>query len=330
MRWPASFSSSRAAAAVAHTASSAARGGGFGSRDVDASRARRHRAHQLLARRGAAPRPMASSHSTAGSARASAARCSAPCVGAFDANLSARFTDRELHFPDQRLWPGRRQQRRAPRRSPGRRDSTPAIASSPRAHASCCRSRRTTCTASPTTSPTARATQGYAYTTAERSRRRSGDVRLELGSARRSRLTLGAQVERKWQETSTRSNFGDDVPLPARRRSTGALRSAAPRTDLRLHARARWAVRAQRAVRRLLDVSRRRQRVSSRHRPALRASVGTAFREPTFLETEGSGFVIGNRALDPEHAFSVDAGIEQAIGDGARSARRSSRTRFAT
>jgi outer membrane cobalamin receptor len=46
----------------------------------------------------------------------------------------------------------------------------------------------------------------------------------------------------------------------------------------------------------------------------VRASIGTAFREPTFLETEGSGFVIGNRALNPEHAFSVDAGIEQSFG----------------
>ena len=62
---------------------------------------------------------------------------------------------------------------------------------------------------------------GYAYTTAERSRRRSGDVRVELALPADSRLTLGTQVERKWQESVTRSNFGDDAPAPATRRSTG-------------------------------------------------------------------------------------------------------------
>jgi vitamin B12 transporter len=47
----------------------------------------------------------------------------------------------------------------------------------------------------------------------------------------------------------------------------------------------------------------------------LHGSIGTAFREPTFLESYGGGFVTGNPALDAEHAFSVDAGIEQQLGD---------------
>jgi vitamin B12 transporter len=37
--------------------------------------------------------------------------------------------------------------------------------------------------------------------------------------------------------------------------------------------------------------------------------------EPTFLENYGSDFVIGNPALAPEQSFSIDAGIEQKLGD---------------
>ena len=59
------------------------------------------------------------------------------------------------------------------------------------------------------------------YTTADRSRRRSGDVRLELALPADAQLTVGAQVERKWQESVTTSNFGDDAPSAAARRSTG-------------------------------------------------------------------------------------------------------------
>jgi outer membrane receptor protein involved in Fe transport len=43
--------------------------------------------------------------------------------------------------------------------------------------------------------------------------------------------------------------------------------------------------------------------------------VGTAFREPSFLENYGSAFAIGNPALNPERSLSIDAGIEQRIGD---------------
>jgi vitamin B12 transporter len=47
----------------------------------------------------------------------------------------------------------------------------------------------------------------------------------------------------------------------------------------------------------------------------LRASVGTAFREPTFFENYASGFVTGNPALDPEHSVMVEAGVRQGFLD---------------
>ncbi len=43
----------------------------------------------------------------------------------------------------------------------------------------------------------------------------------------------------------------------------------------------------------------------------LRASVGTAFRAPSFYENFSTGYVTGNPHLRPEHAMSWDAGVEQ-------------------
>jgi vitamin B12 transporter len=45
----------------------------------------------------------------------------------------------------------------------------------------------------------------------------------------------------------------------------------------------------------------------------IRASVGTAFREPTFFENFATGFVTGNPDLRPERALSWEAGAEQSV-----------------
>jgi vitamin B12 transporter len=233
-------------------------------------------------------------------------------IGAFDASLSTRFTDRELHFPtngagqvvdsnavrrDDRLTVGLDAAYR-----PSSLVAVRATLASYDVHGT---------TDDQPDSPGD--SLGYAYTTAERSRRRSGDVRVELALPAESRLTVGAQVERKWQESTTRSNFGDDAPPRATRRSTSGYAQLllAPTEDATVVLGGRfdhneqfgdfWTYRAA-ASTKLPGATR------------LRGSVGTAFREPTFLETDGSGFVIGNRGLDPEHAFSVDAGIERSFG----------------
>jgi outer membrane cobalamin receptor len=45
----------------------------------------------------------------------------------------------------------------------------------------------------------------------------------------------------------------------------------------------------------------------------LRATVGSAFREPTFFEAYSTGFVTGNPGLNPERTLSWDGGVEQEI-----------------
>jgi len=46
------------------------------------------------------------------------------------------------------------------------------------------------------------------------------------------------------------------------------------------------------------------------------ASAGTAFKEPTFFEQFGGGFVVGNPDLAPERAESWEAGVERVMWDG--------------
>ncbi len=57
---------------------------------------------------------------------------------------------------------------------------------------------------------------------------------------------------------------------------------------------------------------------ASAHTPVglrLFASAGTAFKEPTFFEQYGGGFVVGNPDLAPERTLSWEAGVEQTLLD---------------
>ncbi len=46
----------------------------------------------------------------------------------------------------------------------------------------------------------------------------------------------------------------------------------------------------------------------------LRVNLGTAFKEPGFLDNYGTGYVTGNPGLKPERSRSWDAGVEQEVG----------------
>ena len=154
--------------------------------------------------------------------------------------------------------------------------------------------------------------QGYYYSTGDRTRRRSGDLRLELVLPRGTRVTIGGQVEREWQASETHSNFGDNG-FTASRRTSGTylqlLLTPSDRYTVIVGARYEH-------NERFGDFLTSRAAASARVATGtrLRASLGTAFREPTFLENFGGAFVIGNPALAPERSVSMDAGIEQSLG----------------
>ena len=154
---------------------------------------------------------------------------------------------------------------------------------------------------------------GYYFTTAERSRRRSGDVRLALELPAKSRLTVGGQVERSRQESGTTSSFGDTPTYGHARRTIGGyaqlLVAPAPFTAV---LGGRYDHNEQFGDFATYRVAGSAQVASGTR---FRASLGTAYREPTFLESYGGGFVKGNPALNPEHAVSADLGLEQQLGE---------------
>ena len=153
----------------------------------------------------------------------------------------------------------------------------------------------------------------YNFSTGDRASRRSGDLRLNLALPAAVRLTLGAQVENEWQDSRTESNFGPSA-FTARRRTRGAYGQVlfAPSAPYTATVGGRFERNEQ-----FGDFFTYRAAASAQVTPLtrLRASVGTAFREPTFLENFGGAFAIGNATLRPEHALSIDAGVEQGIGE---------------
>src|SRR3954469_743586 len=262
----------------------ALRAGGMSSRDADlAIRGGDERAHYSLG--AARQRTDGFQPFNSGFRQGSGSASIGTTLGRFDANLTARFTDRVLHYPTNGSG-------EVVDSNAVRRDDRLATGLDAGVRLTDRLALRTTLASYDVhgvtdDQPDSPADQGYVYTTAERSRRRSGDVRLEVALPASTQLTVGTQIERKWQESITRSNFGDDAPPPARRRSTGGYAQLLlqPTTGSTLALGGRfehneqfgdfWTYRAAGSVR-VVPSTR------------IRASVGTAFREPTFLETEGS------------------------------------------
>jgi vitamin B12 transporter len=153
---------------------------------------------------------------------------------------------------------------------------------------------------------------GYYYTTADRSRRRSGDLRLNLSLPGTTRVTVGGQIERQWQASGTQSSFGDNA-FTATRRTSGVYAQllAAPSEQYTVTVGGRYEHNERFGE---FFTYRSAASVALREGTRLRGSVGTAFREPTFLENFGGAFVIGNPSLEPEHAVSADVGVEQDVG----------------
>lgn len=160
-------------------------------------------------------------------------------------------------------------------------------------------------------------TAGYYYTSSDRSHRRSGDVRFNVELPASTRLTAGAMVERQWQETFGTSNFGDNPIATHTRRTTGTYAQllVAPSERYTIALGGRYEHNEQFGD---FTTWHAAGNVVPRAGTRLHASIGTAFREPSFLESYGCcGFVNGNPALKPEHALSADAGVEQELSSWA-------------
>ncbi len=147
-------------------------------------------------------------------------------------------------------------------------------------------------------------------------RRRGADARLNYSTGAGTVLTVGvsAEEERERSVSESRSSFGT---------ITGGTDTAVTRRNGAVYAQAVTDMRNL-SLNAGLRLDRNQSfgtfftyragvvyRFSSGTR--LFASVGNAFKEPTFFENFGGSFVVGNPDLDPERSAMQEVGIEQTV-----------------
>lgn len=153
------------------------------------------------------------------------------------------------------------------------------------------------------------------YVSIDRTRRRSADLRADIPIVDATVLTAGLQLEQEDERSESHSVFGtsefSSIFQAARRNAAGyaELSARLPATAMvtagvRHDDNERFGK---------FDTYRVGASWSPLHGSRFRASVGTAFREPTFLENYSTGFVLGNKALHPERTRSWEVGFRQSL-----------------
>jgi vitamin B12 transporter len=155
----------------------------------------------------------------------------------------------------------------------------------------------------------------YYYDALTMVRRRGVEARVNVLASAGSALTLGAEVVREAQRGHDSSNFSFERSrfVADRRNEAVFAQWLAERGRFAFTAGARYddndtfgSFRTARAG------------VSVRTWPGgvLRATLGTAFKAPTFFESFNTAFSTGNAELDPERSRSWEAGLRHASTDG--------------
>ena len=161
----------------------------------------------------------------------------------------------------------------------------------------------------------------YAYWSMDRLSRRSADARAIVHLAGGGAVTAGAVIETEAERTHTlslsRQYPSDTGSLIVSRWNRAAYAEAVtgPLSRLSLNA----GVRAERNEAFGSFFTTREgaaYRLGAGGWPKLRATFGTAFKEPSFFENYATGYVVGNPALQPERSTSWDAGLEQGLWGG--------------
>ena len=157
----------------------------------------------------------------------------------------------------------------------------------------------------------------YAFTSFDRLSRRSADARLNYHAAEGTVLTAGAAFETEAERSSSLSlsQFGPSpgsLVVSRWNRAFYFQALAEPARALSLVAGAR--VERNQAFGSF--VTWRGGAAWQLEAAKLHATVGTAFKEPSFFENYATGYVTGNPALAPEEATSWDAGVEQRLLGG--------------
>jgi vitamin B12 transporter len=161
-------------------------------------------------------------------------------------------------------------------------------------------------------------TGGSTYISLERTRRRGAEVRGQTILLQDVALTLGVQLEQQDQRTQFQSDgpFGPFNGRFAASRSNSASYAeivASPTSEVTITVGLRGDANEQFGT---FGTGRGGFSWRPTRATRLRATVGTAFREPTFAENYSTGFVTGNPDLEPERTRSIDAGLDHELFDG--------------
>jgi vitamin B12 transporter len=161
----------------------------------------------------------------------------------------------------------------------------------------------------------------YAYWSMDRLSRRSADARaivhLDGGAAVTAGAVLETEAERNHTLSFSKQYPSDTGALIVSRWNRAAYLEAVSAPAARLTANA--GVRAERNEAFGTFLTTRAgvaYRIGRGGWPKLRATFGTAFKEPSFFENYATGYVTGNPDLRPERSTSWDAGMEQGVWGG--------------
>lgn len=158
----------------------------------------------------------------------------------------------------------------------------------------------------------------FSFRSLQTTDRRNADVRANIRALGGSVITVGAQAEEQRERSlnQSASEFGPDGGLFDGRRWNAAGYAQVVGVGGRFAWNASSRLDRNQAFGTFTTL---RAGLSYRPTPDLkiRATVGTAFREPTFFENFATGFVRGNPALVPERATSWDVGTEFGLRNGA-------------
>lgn len=159
---------------------------------------------------------------------------------------------------------------------------------------------------------------GNSFVSQDKTRRRGAELRAIVLPVSMAALTVGAHVEHQDQQSQAQGQFGTfpfTSLFSASRRNVGAYAEGVltPTDRLTLTLGGRLDDNEQFGTFRTGRVGLSWRLLKATR---LRATTGSAFREPTFAENYSTGFVVGNPNLLPERARTADVGVEQELFDG--------------
>ena len=155
----------------------------------------------------------------------------------------------------------------------------------------------------------------YYYDALTNVRRRSLDARVNVLVTATSVLTIGAESVREKQRGNDSSNFSFERSQFAEDRSNGAVYGQwlSEHGRLSLTAGARY---DENDTFGAFRTARAGFAVRAWSGGTVRATIGTAFKAPTFFESFNTAFSTGNAELEPERSRSWEAGVGHSIASG--------------